>query len=103
MLESLTDTSDDVKNELTAKKSAYMNEKSKLVEWKDVNAIPNLSFHVLVQDMSRALKDTTGLAGSYNRNFVSTAEFSVSRPYFSVKTSFIACFTASTSILSSRS
>lgn len=62
--------------EMIAKRSEYMNAKALLVEHQDPTLIPNLSFHVLVQDMSRALKDTTGLAGSYNRNFVSTAEFS---------------------------
>ena len=75
MLESLTDTSDDVKNELTAKKSAYMNEKSKLVEWKDVNAIPNLSFHVLINDPQRAYADKE-FGGLYNKNFVTAGEFS---------------------------
>ena len=75
VLNSLTDTSEEVKNELTAKKSAYMNEKSKLVEWKDVNAIPNLSFHVLINDPQRAYADKE-LGGLYNRNFVTTGEFS---------------------------
>ena len=75
VLESLTDTSDDVKNELTAKKSAYMNEKSKLVEWKDVNAIPNLSFHVLINDPQRAYADKE-FGGLYNKNFVTAGEFS---------------------------
>ena len=75
VLDSLTDTSEEVKNELTAKKSAYMNEKSKLVEWKDVNAIPNLSFHVLINDPQRAYADKE-LGGLYNRNFVTTGEFS---------------------------
>lgn len=75
VLDSLTDTSEEVKNELTAKKAAYMNEKSKLVEWKDVNAIPNLSFHVLINDPQRAYADKE-LGGLYNRNFVTTGEFS---------------------------
>lgn len=62
--------------EMIAKRSEYMNAKSLLVEHQDPTLIPNLSFHVLVHDMARALRDTDDLAGSYNRNFVSTAEFS---------------------------
>ena len=75
VLDSLTDTSDDIKNELTAKRAAYLNEKSKLVEWKDVNAIPNLSFHVLINDPQRAYADKD-YGGLYNKNFVTTGEFS---------------------------
>ena len=75
VLNSLTDTSEEVKNELTAKKAAYLNEKSKLVEWKDVNAIPNLSFHVLIENPVRAYADKE-FGGQYNRNFVTTGEFS---------------------------
>ena len=74
VLNSLTDTSPEVQNELTAKKSAYMNEKSKLVEWKDVNAIPNLSFHVLIENPVRAYADKD-YGGLYNKNFVTTGEF----------------------------
>ena len=75
VLDSLTDTSEEVKNELTAKKAAYLNEKSKLVEWKDVNAIPNLSFHALIENPVRAYADKE-FGGQYNRNFVTTGEFS---------------------------
>ena len=75
VLDSLTDTSEEVKNELTAKKAAYLNEKSKLVEWKDVNAIPNLSFHVLIENPVRAYADKE-FGGLYNKNFVTTGEFS---------------------------
>lgn len=75
VLNGLTDTSEEVQNELTAKKAAYMNEKSKLVEWKDVNAIPNLSFHVLIENPVRAYADKD-YGGLYNRNFVTTGEFS---------------------------
>ena len=75
VLEGYTGDSQDVQTELNAKKAAYMNEKSKLVEWKDVNAIPNLSFHVLIQDPVRAFADKEN-GGQYNRNFVTTDEFS---------------------------
>ena len=46
-----------------------------LVEHQDPTLIPNLSFHVLINDMARAKADTE-LGGQYNRNFVTTAEFS---------------------------
>ena len=75
VLDSLTDTSEEVNKELTAKKAAYLNEKSKLVEWKDVNAIPNLSFHALIENPVRAYADKE-FGGQYNRNFVTTGEFS---------------------------
>lgn len=60
--------------DVQAKRSDYITAQSQLVEYKDYSMIPNLSFHVLVEDMSRALKDTD-LKGSYNRNFVTTSEF----------------------------
>ena len=75
VLESYSGDSEEIQTELNAKKSAYMNEKSKLQEWKDVNAIPNLSFHVLIQDPARAYADKEN-GGMYNRNFVTTDEFS---------------------------
>ena len=60
--------------ELAAKHSEYVNAQTALLEYKDISAIPNLSFHVLVHDMARALKDEE-FGGSYNKNFVTTAEF----------------------------
>ena len=74
-LDSFTTDDPTVQQELTAKKSEYLNAKAKLVEWKDVNAIPNLSFHVLIQDPIRAFADSE-LGGMYNRNFVTVEEFS---------------------------
>ena len=61
--------------EMTAKRAEYINAKSTLVEHQDPTLIPNLSFHVLIHDMNRAKADTE-LGGQYNRNFVTTAEFS---------------------------
>lgn len=61
--------------EMIAKRAEYINAKSSLVEHQDPTLIPNLSFHVLVHDMNRAKQDTE-LGGQYNRNFVTTAEFS---------------------------
>ena len=61
--------------EMIAKRAEYINTKSLLVEHQDPTLIPNLSFHVLVHDMNRAKLDKE-LGGQYNRNFVTTAEFS---------------------------
>ena len=61
--------------EMTAKRAEYVNAKSTLVEHQDPTLIPNLSFHVLIADPTRAFKDQE-LGGSYNRNFVTTTEFS---------------------------
>ena len=61
--------------EMISKRAEYINAQSLLVEHQDPTLIPNLSFHVLVHDMNRAKKDNE-LGGQYNRNFVTTAEFS---------------------------
>ncbi len=61
--------------DLATKRAEYVNAQSALMEYKDPSLIPNLSFHVLIEDMTRALKDTE-FGGSYNRNFVTTSEFS---------------------------
>ncbi|MBQ7001926.1 MAG: hypothetical protein IJN67_12970 [Oscillospiraceae bacterium] len=61
--------------ELNEKRAEYANEQIALVPHQDPSTIPNLSFHVLIEDMARAKKDTE-LGGKYNRNFVTTAEFS---------------------------
>jgi len=60
--------------DLQAKRSEYVNTMSSLVEYNNPHDIPNLSFHVLINDMARALKDEQ-YGGSYNKNFVSTNEF----------------------------
>ncbi len=60
--------------DMIAKRAEYVNAKSMLMEHADPTLIPNLSFHVLIANMNRALADQE-LGGSYNRNFVSTAEF----------------------------
>lgn len=74
LLDSFSGDVDDYK-ELGTKKAEYMAAQSKMVEWKDANAIPNLSFHMLIADPSRAFSDVN-LGGKYNRNFVTTDEFS---------------------------
>lgn len=61
--------------EVAAKRAEFENARSALVEYKDPTLIPNLSFHVLIEDMARAKQDAE-LGGSYNKNFVTTGEFS---------------------------
>lgn len=60
--------------ELTAMRSEYVNIQSQLVSHQDPSLIPNLSFHVLIHDMAKA-KQNAELGGLYNRNFVTTSEF----------------------------
>ena len=62
-------------SELLAKRAEYVNTQSTMVEYKDYSQIPNLSFHVLIADPSRAFSDPD-LGGKYNQNFVTTDEFS---------------------------
>ena len=61
--------------EMSAKKAEYVNIQSTMVEYKDYSQIPNLSFHVLIADPTRAFSDPD-LGGKYNQNFVTTDEFS---------------------------
>lgn len=56
-------------------RSEYVNTQSQLVSHQDPSLIPNLSFHVLIHDMAKA-KQSEELGGQYNRNFVTTSEFS---------------------------
>ncbi len=72
-LESLGDLSQ--YPEVANKRAEYVTARDNLVEYQDPTYIPNLSFHVLIHDLARALADTDSFAGSYNRNFVSTSEF----------------------------
>ena len=60
--------------EMVSMKSDFINAQSNLVEWNDPNSVPNLSFHVLVHDATRAFTDKQ-YGGKYNRNFVTTEEF----------------------------
>lgn len=61
--------------EIGAKVSDYTTTMNQLVEHKEPSLIPNLSFHVLVVDMAKALQNKD-LGGSYNKNFVTCDEFS---------------------------
>ena len=74
VLDSFTGNMEDYP-EMVTLKSTYVNAMSKLVHWNDPNAIPNLSFHVLIEDPARAFSDKE-YGGLYNRNFVTTEEFS---------------------------
>lgn len=60
--------------EMVAMKSEFVDTQSKMVEWRDPNAIPNLSFHMLIADPARAFADQQ-YGGKYNRNFVTIPEF----------------------------
>ena len=60
--------------DMQALRAEYVTTQTQLTEHRDPSMIPNLSFHVLIEDLDRALKDES-LGGKYNRNFVSTAEF----------------------------
>ena len=60
--------------EIGTKVAEYSTIQSQLVEHKEPSLIPNLSFHVLIADPTRAFKDQT-YGGSYNKNFVTCDEF----------------------------
>lgn len=54
--------------------SEYKQAMNTLIEFNDPGAIPNLSFHMLIADPSRAFTDQAW-GGSYNKNFVTVDEF----------------------------
>ncbi len=60
--------------DLTVKKTSLITAQQQLVEHREPSLIPNLSFHALIEDLPRAMKDEN-YGGSYNKNFVSTGEF----------------------------
>ena len=74
LLDSFTGKMEDYP-EMVSMKSEFVDAQSKLVEHRDPNSIPNLAFHVLIADPARAFADEQ-YGGKYNRNFVTTAEFS---------------------------
>ncbi|MBE6983218.1 MAG: hypothetical protein E7435_02900 [Ruminococcaceae bacterium] len=53
----------------------YTEEKNNLIVWNNLSKIPNLSFQLLIADSKRAFNDPT-YKNSFNRNFVTTEEFS---------------------------
>ena len=60
---------------MITQKASYADLQATMQEFSDPSGIPNLSFHVLIADPARAWADTT-YGGQYNRNFVTTEEFS---------------------------
>ena len=61
--------------ELGQKREEYAAAQSELVLWDDPSQVLNLSFQLLVADPSRAWRNET-YGTSYNRNFITTGEFS---------------------------
>lgn len=61
--------------ELITQRSEYIAAKEQLVLWNDPSKVVNLSFQLLIADPSRAYKNAA-YGSSYNRNFVTTEEFS---------------------------
>ena len=60
--------------EITMRLSEYKQTISSLIEYNDPGMIPNLSFHMLIADPSRAFTDQKW-GNSYNKNFVTVDEF----------------------------
>ena len=61
-------------SEITMQLSSYRQAQSTLISHNDPGSIPNLSFHVLIADPSRAFTNQE-FGGQYNRNFVTVDEF----------------------------
>ena len=61
-------------SEITMRLSSYRQTMNSLISWNDPGSIPNLSFHVLIADPSRAFTNQQ-YGGQYNRNFVTIDEF----------------------------
>lgn len=69
------ETGRELTDEMAAIRAEYAAALTDLVVWDDPTTIANLSFHVLIEDANRAYADSS-LAGSYRKNFVTTAQFS---------------------------
>ena len=61
--------------QLAQMRQEYTDAKDSMILWDDPSQVLNLSFQLLIADASRAFQDTT-YGNSYNRNFVTTGEFS---------------------------
>lgn len=59
---------------LMAKYTEYMDAYEAMVPWDNISEIPNLSFRLLMADLSRALADED-YGSSFNSNYVTTGEF----------------------------
>ena len=77
MLDSYVDTESgrELTEEMVVRRSEYAQTISQLVVWDNPSKITNLSFHVLIADPGRAFTNAS-LGTKYNRNFVTTDEFS---------------------------
>lgn len=60
--------------EIAQKRAEYEEASAALIKWDDVNQVLNLSFQLLIADPDRAFNDDI-YGSSYNRNFVTTEEF----------------------------
>ena len=60
---------------LSELRSSCVHAREQLVQWNNVASIPNLSFQLLIENPTQAFADKT-YGASYNRNFVTTDEFS---------------------------
>lgn len=60
--------------DLAQKYEEYTSAQDNLVVWSDPNQVLNLSFQLLIADSERAFADET-YGTSYNRNFITTGEF----------------------------
>lgn len=60
--------------EMVNKRAEYVSAGSQLTAWSDPAKIPNLSFHMLIADPSRAFTNAS-LGKKYNQNFVTIDEF----------------------------
>lgn len=59
---------------LMAKYQEYYDTFGSLIPWDNINDVPNLSFRLLMEDLSRALGDER-YGDSFNSNYVTTGEF----------------------------
>lgn len=73
-IEALDSYTGEPTQDLLTLKGAYAQEQKQLVEVKDIAGIPNLSFHLLIADPSRAFVDKE-YGGKYNQNFATIDEF----------------------------
>ncbi len=73
-IEALDSYTGEPSQDMVTLKGAYAQAQKQLVEVKDITGIPNLSFHLLIADPSRAFVDKE-YGGKYNQNFVTIDEF----------------------------
>ena len=62
-------------NALVVTRERYVQTKETMVPWNNPSEIPNLSFHILIAEPSRAFANA-GYGDGWKRNFITTTEFS---------------------------